>query len=243
MADPMAGPPRDELQRSDGSDVEPPVSSSWVVEPDVRIPALLGASLTDPQPAVPARADAEATIVEAYETWQRDIHGFLRAATRDSETAEDLTQETFIRLVREVRAGRTPDNVRAWLYTVASHLVTSRGRRLAVAERFKAIIALRGAADSPESDTLRHEQRDEVQRALRHLAPDARTAILLAAHGFSGQEVARVLGRTDGATRTLLCRARLRLREHLEAAGVGPGTAGDPGRGGTGDERHGERRT
>ena len=72
------------------------------------------------------RSDA---LVEAYDAYQRDIHGFLRAATRDPDTAEDLTQETFIRLYREIQAGRTPDNIRAWLYTVATNLVTSRGRR------------------------------------------------------------------------------------------------------------------
>lgn len=46
-------------------------------------------------------------------------------------------------------------------------------------------------------------------------AADARTALLLAAHGFSGREVAEALGRTELATRSLICRARLRLREHL----------------------------
>jgi RNA polymerase sigma-70 factor (ECF subfamily) len=154
--------------------------------------------------------------VDAYEAWQRDIFSFLRAATRDSDVAEDLTQETFIRLLREVQAGRTPNNVRAWLYTVASHLVTSRGRRMVVADRFKAILAIRGSVESPEGDTLRREQHDEMHRALAQLPVDGRTALLLSAHGFSGQEIATVLGRTEGATRTLLCRARVRLRERLE---------------------------
>ena len=40
---------------------------------------------------------------------------------------------------------------------------------------------------------------------------------MLAAHGFSGREVAEAIGRSELATRTLLCRARLRLRERLES--------------------------
>lgn len=156
------------------------------------------------------------TVREAFESYQRDIHSFLRAATRDVEVAEDLTQETFIRLVNEVRAGRTPDNIRAWLYTVASHLVTSRARRNKVAERFKSIIAIRSSAESPEREALRNEQQGAMHHALARLPADSRTALLLSAHGFSGQEIGRVLGRTEGATRTLLCRARIKLREQLE---------------------------
>ena len=140
-------------------------------------------------------ADASDALVEAYDAYQRDIHGFLRAATRDPDTAEDLTQETFIRLYREIQAGRTPENIRAWLYTVATNLVTSRGRRMAVAERFKAVLAIRGSADSPEQETIRAERQDIVQRALAKLPTDDRTALLLSAHGFAGRDIAAVLGR------------------------------------------------
>lgn len=186
----------------------------WVTDAVPRI------SLVDGPPPSPVRAGRETVaasdaLVEAYDAYQRDIHGFLRAATRDADTAEDLTQETFIRLYREIEAGRTPDNIRAWLYTVATNLVTSRGRRLAVAERFKAVLAIRGSADSPEQETIRAERQDIVQRALAKLPTDDRTALLLSAHGFAGRDIAAVLGRTDGATRTLLTRARLRLREFV----------------------------
>jgi RNA polymerase sigma-70 factor (ECF subfamily) len=217
--------PLDErLQRSARPGVEGGVTSSWIVERDLRL-TRAGAP-PRPSPLQPAGARAEATdlIADAYEAYQRDIHSFLRAATRDVETAEDLTQEAFIRLVKEVHAGRTPDNIRAWLYTVAANLVTSRARRASVAERFRSILAIRGSAEAPEGEALRRETADEVHQALRRLPADARAALLLAAHGFSGREIAGVLGRTDGATRTLLCRARVRLREQL-----GPGaSAADP---------------
>ena len=49
---------------------------------------------------------------------------------------------------------------------------------------------------------------------------DARVALLLAAHGFSGREVADALGRSELATRSLICRARLRLRERLDGTEV-----------------------
>jgi DNA-directed RNA polymerase specialized sigma24 family protein len=75
--------------------------------------------------------------------------------------------------------------------------------------------------EPPPDDTyLRGEMRREVWAALGELSVDARTALLLAAHGFSGREVAEALGRTELATRSLICRARLRLRERLEGTEV-----------------------
>jgi RNA polymerase sigma-70 factor (ECF subfamily) len=206
------------LKRSGSQGVEHSMADSWVADPELRMVVRAGAR----EPFAPAERTGQTdVVVEAYQAFQRDIHSFLRAAMRDPEAADDLTQETFIRLVREVREGRTPDNVRAWLYTVAANLVTSRARRTAVADRFKAVLALRGQVESPEADAIRGEQQAHLRRALGDLPADARTALLLAAHGFSGHEIARVLGRTDGATRTLLCRARIRLRERFAAHETG----------------------
>ena len=72
------------------------------------------------------------------------------------------------------------------------------------------------------SSASRSERDAELHAALAHLAPDRRAALLLAARGFSGYEVAGLLGRSEGATRTLLCRARLELRGILEATEVRP---------------------
>ncbi len=211
-----AGPPAtDELQRSADPDVSTPVSSEqWVADAEPRV-SLLGGPRPTPVHVERHAAEGSDALIEAYDAYQRDIHGYLRAATRDPDVAEDLTQETFIRLLREIQAGRTPENIRAWLYTVATNLVTSRGRRMAVAERFKAVIAIRGSADSPEQETVRNERQDLVQQALAKLPTDDRTALLLSAHGFAGRDIASVLGRSEGATRTLLCRARIRLREQV----------------------------
>lgn len=211
--DPPSDDP-DPLQRSEDANVATPVSSEPWTDADGRLVLLRGPSQGQTR-SQPDALDVPGMLVDAYDRYQRDIHGYLRAATRDPDAAEDLTQETFVRLFRELQAGRPPDNLRAWLYTVATNLVTSRGRRMAVAERFKAVLALRGAADGPEQETVRSERQDTVQRALARLPTDDRTALLLSAHGFAGRDIARVLGRSEGATRTLLTRARIKLREQV----------------------------
>jgi RNA polymerase sigma-70 factor, ECF subfamily len=158
--------------------------------------------------------------VEAvYEEFHAEVYSFTLRGTRDVATAEDATQEAFIRLLRETRQNRAPDDPRAWLYRVISNLVISGGRRATVAQRWRAVLARRDTPTqmSPEAIAMRRERRDAVQIALDAMSPDARAALLLAANGFSGREIAQAVGRTELATRALLCRARTHLRETLEA--------------------------
>ena len=162
--------------------------------------------------------DAGDFVTQAYEAFQREIHSFVLHATRDAETAADVTQDAYVRLFREATAGHAPDNVRAWLYRVASNLVINRARHLLVVDRLRQ--AWRGEdeyGESPEQHALRSERSERLRAELERLPRDARVGLLLAANGFSGREVASAIGRSELATRSLLCRARLQIRERLEA--------------------------
>ena len=139
-------------------------------------------------------------------------------ATRDPELAEDVTQEAFVKLLTEARAGRYPDNTGAWLYRAVSNLVISRARRAEVARRYAPRLADVGAPDQPDVVALRREGHDELRRALAALSMDERTALMLAASGATGMEIAARLGRSHGATRALMCRARSRLRTGTRVA-------------------------
>ena len=167
------------------------------------------------------RAQADAVVVAAWADHHAEIFAFLVRTTRSPEVAEDLIQEAYLRLTREVRADRTPENVRAWLYRVASNLAVSRGRRMSAALR--GLVRLRSAAgagrteDAPEAGYLQRESRAALVDVLAHVEPDARAVVLLAAEGFSGAEIAAAIGRSEGATRTLLCRTRVRIRSRLES--------------------------
>jgi RNA polymerase sigma factor (sigma-70 family) len=151
-------------------------------------------------------------IESAYATHAGPLLRRLSATTRDVAAAEDLTQEAFMRLMIEVRAGRTPNDIGAWLHRVGQNLAMSRGRRIAVANRKSGELALSGAAPSPETLALQAEDHGWLRRALAELATTDQQALILSAHGYRGWEIARSIGRTDAATRTLLCRARTKLR-------------------------------
>ena len=171
--------------------------------------------------AVVSDADRRADFVmAAYDENQRRLTSFAYALTRDADAADDLVQESFLRLVKEHAAGREPDNVTAWLYRVCANLATSRGRRGAVARRFLERRPAEETEVAAEVEILRHETSEALVAALAILPDDARTAVVMAAQGFSGREIADSLGRTETSTRTMMFRARERLRTFLVEEGV-----------------------
>jgi RNA polymerase sigma-70 factor, ECF subfamily len=159
--------------------------------------------------------DTEAVVLAAYQAHARDLTAFARSLVREREAAEDLVADAFLRLVREARAGRTPDDVRSWLYRVTANLVMSRGRRISVMRRFVSSLADRRSAESPEARHLRLDIDPALRDAVLALPVDARVAIVMAARGASGREIAATIGRSEAATRTLLTRARQRVRGRL----------------------------
>lgn len=173
---------------------------------------------TAPAPAVglvEERQPARDAILALYDAHQGELFSFLLYATRNASTAEDLLQEAFLRLIRETRRGRAPDSPRAWLYRVCANLVTSQGRRRRSAERWELGIAPAEPGSSAEENFMLREEAQQLHSALVELPADARAGLLLSAHGFRGEEIAQLLGRSKLATRSLLFRARAKLRDRL----------------------------
>jgi RNA polymerase sigma-70 factor, ECF subfamily len=177
----------------------------------------------DASPVGARPGGADAFVVSAYEAHHAEVFAFLARATRDPYAAEDLLQETYLRLTSEARESRAPLQVRAWLYRVASNLVISSGRRETTARRW---FGRQGrqerdamTAPSPEDGVVSREGAAEMERVLGGLSADARLALLLSSEGFAGAEIAESIGRSAVATRTLLSRARARVRVRRELFG------------------------
>jgi RNA polymerase sigma-70 factor (ECF subfamily) len=166
------------------------------------------------------RAGIHAFVVSAYELHHAELFDYLARTTRDRSVAEDLLQETYVRLMKEAREGRSPLEVRGWLYRVASSLVIGRARRQTTASRW---LGRNRRSEhegmvppAPESGALGRERATEMERVLEGLSADARLALLLSGQGFAGEEIAAAIGRSAAATRILLCRARARVRIRRE---------------------------
>jgi RNA polymerase sigma factor (sigma-70 family) len=187
------------------------MATSLTPEPD---PAA-GASATVQVMAVTA-PDTRREVLRAYEEHKGELFAFLVSVTRDGESAADLLQEAFVRLLREGDVRQAPLDARAWLFRVAGNLAVSAARRRLTIRRWAPWLAARDAEASPEQEYLRREDADRVHAALANLRADDRVGLLMAAHGCATAEIAHALGRSELATRSLLCRARIKLRDQVE---------------------------
>ena len=150
----------------------------------------------------------------AYDAYRDRLFATVYRSTRDADLADDIVQEAFLELVRAGQRGYLPDNELAWLHRVAANRVIDWSRKRA---RWAGHVPPSDAAEeAPEAAVLRAEVRREVRAALDALPADTRRALLLEGEGYRPAEIARLLGKTGQATRTLLCRARRRLRDNLE---------------------------
>lgn len=161
-------------------------------------------------------ATVTAFIEAAFDEHEARVHGMVLALTRDPEVAADMTQEAFLRLVTEAHAGRYPDNPGGWLYRTASNLAVSRARRVAVARRLAPRLLRRDEPPSPEGIALERERSQVMRDALARLPLAQRTALIMAAQGVTGEEIAAHLDKSHGATRNMMLRARRQLRRTVE---------------------------
>jgi RNA polymerase sigma factor (sigma-70 family) len=170
-----------------------------------------------------AQADDVERLWEAYEAHAPALRRYAAARLRDPAAADDIVQESFLRLALESRIRSYPCQPRAWLYRVALNLIVSGARRAATARRRAAEDGSGTEVfDSPENQFLTSERRHTLRMAMDAAGPAGRAGLILAAQGFSGREIAEVLGRSEGATRTLLCRARREVRRELTMLETAP---------------------
>lgn len=139
------------------------------------------------------------------------------------QDAEDLTQETFIRVFRSL-SNYQPGTFEGWLHRITTNLfldmVRRRGRiRMeALPEDYERV-----PATGPTPEQVYHEARLDptLQSALDALAPEFRAAVVLCdIEGLSYEEIAATLGAKLGTVRSRIHRGRQALREHLEHNGA-----------------------
>lgn len=150
------------------------------------------------------------------------ILSYARRYTRNQADAEDVTQETFLRLWRKAGEWRDQENngarasVTAWLYRIAYNLCVDLYRRKSMGEIAREDDWPGRDDDRPEHALIRDERLQAVETALRQLPERQYSAIALCTYqGLSNREAADVLGVGVDALESLLARGRRRLRELL----------------------------
>jgi RNA polymerase sigma-70 factor, ECF subfamily len=170
-----------------------------------------------PAPRLPAGDLARDLASTMFERYRDELHRAAYRVCRDPDTAEDLVQEALLRLMLEIDTRGAPENMRAWLHRVINNLAISLGRHATVGRKYAGALVRHEEPATPEAIVLQFEARAALASALQTLPDGARTALVLAASGYAGAEIAAAIGRSDCATRTMMSRARLKLRDQLVA--------------------------
>ena len=166
-------------------------------------------------PAAPAGSAGE-LCREWYHAHGAAVYGYFRFHVPEIETAEDLTAETFLKLVRSAaRFDPSQASPRTWILAIARNVLRDWGRR----RRLRQYVPLGNLHDlvseapSPEERLLREEEVGRLLDAVATLPPADRELIgLRYGSGLDSAEVAGILGISEGSVRTRLWRALGRLR-------------------------------
>jgi RNA polymerase sigma-70 factor (ECF subfamily) len=140
------------------------------------------------------------------------VYGYLlRRCGGAVALAEDLTQETFLAAVAELKKGRRVEAPIPWIHGIARHKLVDHYRRQERDERLRQGVGPDPCA--PVQDRIGEETDDGALAALAALPAAQRAALVLRhADGLSVPEIAALLGRSVGAVESLLARGRASFR-------------------------------
>ena len=171
-------------------------------------------------------AGEEAAFRLLVDRWERDVLAFLIHMTGSRDDAEDLAQETFVRVFRQAGRYRPEGKFRSWLLRIAGNLARSRQRRRRLLKWLPLDTERHDVASStPLADRgLEVEQTAQiVHEAVARLPDRQRQALVL--HRFQGlryAEVADAMGTSLAGVESLIQRALAGLRTDLTRRGERP---------------------
>ncbi|MEJ7760355.1 MAG: sigma-70 family RNA polymerase sigma factor [Gemmatimonadaceae bacterium] len=188
-------------------------------------------SLTDPAVVALAQSGSEAAYRELVTRYERPVFSLVFRMVRDRETAEDLSQETFIKVLNNLDRYSPEFKFSSWLFKIANNLTIDHLRRRRVDT-----ISIEGAPDavtvesaratsiavvsqdqSPLEELESRELGTAIEAAIAQLRPEYRACILLRhVEDRSYEEIAEIVKLPLGTVKTYIHRARHELRAALD---------------------------
>ncbi|MBP1582097.1 MAG: RNA polymerase sigma factor [Oscillospiraceae bacterium] len=155
-------------------------------------------------------------LEEIYARYYRDVYLYAYSLCKNHHLAQEICSDTFFKALISC-----DDNTAAidyWLLRVCKNCFIDQWRRVRRRkEQPLEEIPLQAENSDPLEQILQQEERRRLYQAILQLPEAAREVVLLFYfHGFSGQQIAALTGRSPGAVRTLLYRARSQLKELLD---------------------------
>ena len=172
------------------------------------------ALLTDSMPTEIERASSPGLgFDEAFTLHHRAVFRTARALVRDAGLAEDVTQEVFLRLYKNLDSTPKDELLRPWLLrvtmNVARNTLRGQGRTVAREEEYARQAEMDGTfIAEPELDLERRTQIEEARRALEKIKEPMRSCLLLKQQGLSYREIAETHSLNEANVGSLIARGR-----------------------------------
>jgi len=167
-----------------------------------------------------SKAELDAAFERLYRDHLRDVYSYAYYRVGNHHDAEDLTEQAFLQAYRHFERARRESNgrpLRPWLIRIAHNLASNYHRDRA--RRPQSALDRADPIAAPHATEQIVEGREElkhVMSSLENLPDDRREALIMRfALGMDNREIARALGRTDGATKVLIHRAIKQLQEEM----------------------------
>ena len=162
-------------------------------------------------------------VMVYFEELRLPVFRFLVRKTHNAGFADDLTQETFLRLCRHLLDNKPLENPKAWVFTVANNLAIDVARRdgnaINLDERnWREIEESRSATESdPESILIQNERLDRLQSAVLNLTRLQRECLHLRAEGLRYREIAELLAISVSTVADAVRRATVKLAREVDS--------------------------
>ncbi len=151
---------------------------------------------------------------QVYETYFGDVYRYALALTRDAETAQDITSETFLKALESIDRFRGDCDLRFWLCRIAKNCYTSRLRRDGRLTELPEELPQSGAL---EETVLRAELSERAQAALHALPEPYKEVFMLRVYGeLSFRRIGALFGKTENWACVVFHRAKTKLSTKLE---------------------------
>ena len=177
-----------------------------------------------------AQGDQDAFGV-LYERYVERIYTYIYYRTGNTFDAEDLTDKVFFRAMHHIGSYRNLGlPFSAWLYRIAHNLVANWHRDNSRRKEIPLDESILGheRSDHPEFELLRSEEQERLFRVIRRLPPDRQQLLILKfVEHLSNAEIGLIIGRTEGAVKSLYHRTLLVMRDELGV--IQTGTKDMPG--------------
>jgi RNA polymerase sigma-70 factor (ECF subfamily) len=157
---------------------------------------------------------------ELYDRYVTRMYNFAFRFVRNAETAEDLTQEVFLKMITKAHTFKADSSLSTWLFTITANMCKDYLRKVRNhgEEETDEVLAVSPAPDEdgPERRFQQTEAAEAVTTALNKLSPDMREAVILARYGgLSYAEIATAAGCSEKAVKSRIHRAMDLMRNYL----------------------------